>query len=483
MRVPAAIALMVRQSAKKSSEWTSWKSGAYAIVLQCLLNINLHSFGEVCGAVFLNAHGGVESPKPRHELEVVDRLERDVQRAEAVVANDGLWLVLSDAVDEMVAPALIIIAKGEPQNMALRERDVRLILDGASRLDLLHEVDAVRLRNREALRDGAALANGAQILAARLEVRDEPQRNGHDALAAVAEAHGAALRDAAGERVEHIIIEDARDRHVLELARHLAAGCGWITGAQALLEEVAGHADQRDIAVKGDGREQGAGLIFAQAPEDVGREPIAVAAALLAAFQEPLIRQVTEVAVQRAAADVLDPLRERPIRRDELILQERLLVEKVTAIISSTTVASRSIGASHSDCVRQAVFPAGADNLARENLQQAQERKGRRTLQRFDGIRAREVVERAVIRIALEAVNLAVALAHCLQPVLRQEGPHTRPIVLIAPRTLPKLPREVLLVIAAIRDVPQEHPQLVVIRDVLIPTASLPACHTIIPFQ
>lgn len=31
----------------------------------------------------------------------------------------------------------------------------------------------------------------------------------------------------------------------------------------------------------------------------------------------------------------------------------------------------------------------------------------------------REVVERAVIRITLEAVNLAVALAHCLQTVLR----------------------------------------------------------------
>ena len=101
--------------------------------------------------------------------------------------------------------------------MALRKRDLRLILDGARRLDLLHEVDAVRLRNREALRDSAALADGEQILAARLEVRDEPQRNGHDALAAVAEAHGAALRDAAGERVEHIIVEDARDRHVRQL--------------------------------------------------------------------------------------------------------------------------------------------------------------------------------------------------------------------------------------------------------------------------
>ena len=369
-------------------------------MLQCLLNVNLHAFGEVCGAVFLNAHDGVESPDPRHELEVVERLERDVQRAEAVVVNGGLGLVLSDAVDEMVAPALVIIAKGELQNVALRERDLRLILDGA------------------------ALADGEQILAARLEVRDEPQRNGHDALATVAETHGTALRDAAGERVEYIIVEDARDRHVLELARHLAAVCGWITGAQALLEEVAGHADQRDIAIKGDGCEQSFHLICAQAPEKIRCKPVAVAAALLAAFQEPLIRQIAEVAVQRAAADVLDPLRERPVRRDELILQERLLIEKVTAIISSTTGAIRSIGACHSGCVRQAVFPAGADSLARENLQQAQERKGRRALQRLDGIRAREVVERAVIRIALEAVNLAVALAHCLQPVLRQEIPH-----------------------------------------------------------
>ena len=452
-------------------------------MLQCLLNVNLHAFGEVCGAVFLNAHDGGESPDPRHELEVVERLERDVQRAEAVVVNGGLGLVLSDAVDEMVAPALVIIAKGELQNVALRERDLRLILDGARRLDRLHEVDAIRLRNREALRDGAALADGEQILAARLEVRDEPQRNGHDALATVAETHGTALRDAAGERVEYIIVEDARDRHVLELARHLAAVCGWITGAQALLEEVAGHADQRDIAIKGDGCEQSFHLICAQAPEKIRCKPVAVAAALLAAFQEPLIRQIAEVAVQRAAADVLDPLRERPVRRDELILQERLLIEKVTAIISSTTGAIRSIGACHSGCVRQAVFPAGADSLARENLQQAQERKGRRALQRLDGIRAREVVERAVIRIALEAVNLAVALAHCLQPVLRQEIPHPHPVVLIAPHTLPQLPREVLLVIAAIRNVPQEHPQLVVIRDVLVPTASLPACHTIIPFQ
>ena len=166
------------------------------------------------------------------------------------------------------------------------------------------------------------------------------------------------------------------------------------TGAQALLEEVAGYAEQRDIAVKGDGCEQGAGLVFAQAPEDVGREPVAVAAALLAALQEPLIRQVAEVTVQRAAADVLDPLWEGPVRRDELILQECLLVEKVTAIIISTTDACRSIGAIRVGCVRQAVFPTGAGSLARENLQQAQERKGRRTLQRFDGIRAREVIER-----------------------------------------------------------------------------------------
>ena len=453
-------------------------------MLQCLLNINLHAFGEVCRTIFLNTHDGVECPNPRHELEVVERLERDVQRAEAVVVNVGLGLVLSDAVDEMVAPALVIIAKGELQNVALRERDLQLILDGARRLDRLHEVDAIRLRNREALRDGAALADGEQILAARLEVRDEPQRNGHDALATVAETHGTALHDAAGERVEYIVIEDARDRHVLELTRHLDAGCAWITGAQALLEEVAGHTEQRDIAVKGDGCEQGAGLVCAQAPEDVGREPVAVVAALLAALQEPLIRQVAEVTVQRAAADVLDPLREGPVRRDELVLQECLLVEKATAIISSTTGACRSIDAIRVGCcARQANFPAGADSLARENLQQAKERKGRRALQRFDGVRAREVVERTVIRIALEAVDLAVALPHHLQTVLRQKGPHPRPVVLITTRTLSQLPREVLLVATAIRDVPQEDPQLVVIRDVLVPTASLPACHTIITFQ
>lgn len=43
--------------------------------------------------------------------------------------------------------------------------------------------------------------------------------------------------------------------------------------------------------------------------------------------------------------------------------------------------------------------------------------------------------------------------------------------------------RKVLFMIAAIRDIPQEHPQLVVIHDVLVPTAALPVCHTIIPFQ
>ena len=115
------------------------------------------------------------------------------------------------------------------------------------------------------------------------------------------------------------------------------------TGAQALLEEVAGYAEQRDIAVKGDGCEQNFHLICTQTPEKIRCKPVAVAAALLAALQQPLLGQVAEVAVQRAVADVLNPLRERPVRRDELILQERLLVEKVTAIISSTQVPAEAL--------------------------------------------------------------------------------------------------------------------------------------------
>ena len=78
MRSPAAIALMMRQSERKRSEWTSWKSGAYAIMYQCLLNIFFHAFGEMRGTVFLDAYDGVEGPQPWHELEIVDRLEHDV---------------------------------------------------------------------------------------------------------------------------------------------------------------------------------------------------------------------------------------------------------------------------------------------------------------------------------------------------------------------------------------------------------------------
>ena len=116
------------------------------------------------------------------------------------------------------------------------------MLGGARKLDILHEVDTVRLRNREALRDSTALADGEQVLAARFEVRDEPQRDSHDTLAAIAEMHGAALHDAAGKRVEYIVVEDARDCHVLELARHLTTARRRIMSAKALFEEVTGHA-------------------------------------------------------------------------------------------------------------------------------------------------------------------------------------------------------------------------------------------------
>ena len=173
---------------------------------ECLLNIFFHAFGEMCGTVFLATHDGVEGPEPRHELEIVDRLERNVQRALIIITDNRLGLVLPDAIDEMIASARVVIAEGKLQFMALWRRDLGPMLDGARRLNTLHEVDAVRLRNREALRDSAALADGEQVLAARFEVRDEPQRDGHDTLAAIAEMHGAALHDAAGKRVKDIVV-------------------------------------------------------------------------------------------------------------------------------------------------------------------------------------------------------------------------------------------------------------------------------------